>query len=274
MEIVFHSNKCALKDALRIMRRAKNPCWKKRQQMVDYSSGLICTNKSIICLHEGISTEDQAEFKRLVDQFAAISQQAEDNRHKCFICLKDCLASEVGPAGHTNVLNKPEELSTFALTDSQPANPENPENPENLTNSEPTTIVARTNPETLPLALDHEVLQIGNELRGILEDASMPATEAAASDARTENVAEVAGRLERMATTASFIESVVTLQSEGLERSAYETGVSYDHSANNLLELEELLERKKRTLLIKRWIGAILVFFCFLSLLFLKPFLL
>ncbi|KAH9386789.1 uncharacterized protein NEMAJ01_1685 [Nematocida major] len=90
-------------------------------------------------------------------------------------------------------------------------------------------------------------------------------------DTREERIAEVSDRMERLNNKTEFIESIINMQKEELDRIAYTTA-SVEYSEVYLRELEETIKRKKRMLFIKRWLSGIAVFFCFLSLLLLRPF--
>ncbi|KAI5192283.1 hypothetical protein NECID01_1877 [Nematocida sp. AWRm77] len=207
MEIAFHSNKCALKDTLRILKRAKNPCWKRRKQLLSYSESLICTNNTILSLHEEISLEDQKEFLRLLDQFndAASTHVKEDS--VCFICMKNCLEE----------------------TDGSP------------------TVEEVSEEEVAAHHVPEEQRRRGADIKNVSQ------------------------KMDKLNTAANFLESLVTLQNEGINQSSYDTAFSTRYSQNNLVELEEILQRKRRTLLMKRWLGTLFVFLCFLSLLLIKP---
>ncbi|KAI5187334.1 hypothetical protein NEHOM01_2101 [Nematocida homosporus] len=200
MEIAFYSNKCALKDTLRIIRHAKNPCLKRKQQLTEYSEGLIGTNQSIISLHPNISQDEVSEFTKLVDQWHSLNSTATTGNNYCLVCLKNCLESH---------------------TESLP--------------SQSTTI----------------------------EEPQLPP--------KTQDIKDVADKMERLHEKAQFIEAVVTVQNERIDQTSYDTQFSAEYSQNHLVELEEILRRKKRSLLIKRWLGALFVFICFLSLLLLRP---
>lgn len=201
MEVAFHSNKCALKDSLRIIRIGKNPCWKRRRDLFSYSEGLIAANKNIVALNTGISDYAQSEFKELEQMFIGLSNtKTSTEEDKCSVCLKNCL----------------EDLKE----------------------------------EELRILSDEEIM--------------------AHRSTREEQIAEVADRMGRLNNKTEYIESVINMQNEELERITYNSAAEYTES--HLRELEETIRRKKRALFIKRWLSGLIVFFCFLSLLLLKPF--
>lgn len=212
MEIAFYSNKCALKDTIRLIRHAKNPCLKRRKQLLSYSNGLISTNKSIISLHQNISPEEQKEFLRLIDQIAALSSSfAQRENEKCPVCLINCIppSKELSSAEEERELEK---ISNINLIECP--------FPEN----------------------------------------------------KTEKIADVAEKMERLNNKAQLVESIVSLQGDTLNRSVYDTHFSIEYSQSHLQELEDIIRRKKRNMLLKKWFGAVFVFLCFLSLLFMRPF--
>ncbi|KAI5168177.1 hypothetical protein NEAUS04_2795, partial [Nematocida ausubeli] len=67
-------------------------------------------------------------------------------------------------------------------------------------------------------------------------------------------------------------ESIINMQTEDLDRVSYSSTSMVNYSESHLSQLEEALRKKKRAVIIKRWLGGVVVFFCFLSLLLLRPF--
>lgn len=208
MEVAFHSNKCALKDSLRLIRIAKNPCWKRKSILLQYSEHLISTNKNIISLYAGISEEALNEFVKLEEQFVNLANTVVSENDKCPICEKDCLAV-------------PEDPSTEkALPDKKP----------------------------------------------------LPYYEEETEQTRTEKIEKVAEAMKRLATKTEYIESVISMHKEELDKVEYTNSSAVEYSEAHIQQIERTIERKKRALFIKKWISGVIVFFCFVSLLLLRPF--
>ncbi|KAI5162746.1 hypothetical protein NEAUS03_2077 [Nematocida ausubeli] len=207
MEIAFHSNKCALKDSLRLIKIGKNPCWKKRYQLFKYASGLISANESIISLKSDISEYNMQEFNELIAQYTAHANIFISRKGECVVCLKNCL----------------EDLQ---------------------------------NPEAA-LFLDEEIITTRSSPEMEMTD---------------EKIAQVADKMKRLNTKTEFMESIINMQTEDLDRVSYSSTSVVDYSESHLSQLEEALRKKKRAVIIKRWLGGVVVFFCFLSLLLLRPF--
>ncbi|KAI5167173.1 hypothetical protein NEIRO03_1700 [Nematocida sp. AWRm78] len=207
MEIAFHSNKCALKDSLRLIKIGKNPCWKKRYQLFKYSEGLINTNENIIALHSEISEYSLQEFIELQNQYIALANTFISRQGECTVCLKNCLE---GVADETPN-NKLSEDEITAYTNS---------------------------PELF----------------------------------REKQIAQAADKMKRLNTKTEFMESIINMHKEELDRISYTNTSAIEYTHSHLAEMEEALARRKRAILLKRWLGGITVFFCFLSLLLLRPF--
>lgn len=211
MEVAFHSNKCALKDSLRLIRIAKNPCWKRRAVLLSYSKQLISNNKNIASLYTGISESAQDEFSKLEKQFASLESIASPSVSKeetCPVCLDNCLV----------------ELDGKSHSDS--------------------------------FSCDKAVVYYEEET----------------GTTKTEKIERVAEAMKRLATKTEYIESVISMHKEELDKIEYINASAQEYSENHLLELERTIRRKKRALFIKKWISGLIVFFCFVSLLFLRPF--
>ncbi|KAI5190727.1 hypothetical protein NEMIN01_1192 [Nematocida minor] len=207
MEIAFHSNKCALKDSLRLIKIGKSPCWKRKSKLLSYSEGLISSNKNIISLHAGISEHEKNEFTKLEEQFINLSNTTVSSKGECAVCRRDCL--------------------------------------EDLSNEQR---IEDTADERIVAYYDRE------------------------QESRTSKIEEVTGRMERLNTKAEYIESIINMHKEELDKLAYNNTSSLEYSESHLLELDGIMRRKRRALFIKKWLSGLLVFFCFVSLLLLKPF--
>lgn len=222
MELAFYSNKCALKDAMRMIKRSHGMEDSRRKHLVSYSTGLIGTNESIIELHSGILPEEREEFRRLVEQFKHLE-----------------------PASERKSEHKSQPFTQPVVNPTQPPQPQT--QPQEETQMQPQQSTAQT----------EETCRIDSE-RGN-------------SSERARNIEQVAEKMQRLSATASFVESVVALQGENLDRPAYSTLDAVENTNRHVQELEEILLRKKRALLVRRWIGGCFVFLCFLSLLLLRP---
>ncbi|KAI5181786.1 hypothetical protein NEOKW01_1944 [Nematocida sp. AWRm80] len=218
MEIAFHSNKCALKDTLRTLRIGKSPCWKQRQKLLSYSKGLIGTNTSIITLHGHIDTEEQKEFKKLIQLYEDLRNTIISKDHECIICMRNCLED-------SEELTEIEEMQTYS-TSSPTATEEESFHPE----------------EKTPYALE-----------------------------RKEEISQMSSKIGRLNEKAEYLESVMNVQNEDLNKTSYNEAFSIDYTNSHLYHLEEILARKRRTQLIRRWLGGACVFVLFLGILVIKP---
>jgi len=222
MEISFYSNKCALKDAIRIIKRAKNPCWKRRNQLISYSKELISANSSILSLYPEIEEYEQEEFEKLVSSFESISSVTVKEEALCAVCQKNCLE---------------EALSVFENAAEESGTP----------------------------------FRTPDALQASLETRTEHLEEIEKKQESQKRIAQVGDKMGRLNTAANFIESLISLQGEGVSRASYEEAFSAAQTESTFFELEEILARKRRNLTIRRWVSAFFVFLFFLSILFFRP---
>ncbi|KAI5172114.1 hypothetical protein NEFER03_1359 [Nematocida sp. LUAm3] len=91
-------------------------------------------------------------------------------------------------------------------------------------------------------------------------------------DRKAQEISGIAKKMENLNEKAKFIHSVVTVQNEGIDQSAYNENFSLESTQSHLTHMEDIYRRKKRAQFIRRWLSTLAIFLFFFSIVLIRPF--